>query len=162
MGGKMAAGLSCRMEAVPVLLGRAGPGHTLPPGDRVEAFYPFPRPLVVPLTSPIAVVLAKDDHMAPLFQDRDLILVDRAEAARSQPDPAGIYLISSPQGTLVRYVRAGGRSLYLAAHNDLQEPRRWNYLSLAGQNILEIVRGRIVWIGRKVEVFPSEPLKKAG
>lgn len=162
LGGRMAATTSCRMEAVPVLQARAGPGHHMPKTDQVEGFYPFARPLVAPLVSPAAVILARDGDMEPFFQDRDMVLLDRSELVRTRPDASAAYVVSTPEGALVRYLRLGGNKLYLLSYGDMNEPRAWNYLSLAGRNILEIVRGRIVWIGRKVEVFPSQPLRKAG
>lgn len=162
MGGAMSSAIACRTCPVPVLKGRAGPGHPLPLFDQVDGMYPFPRALAGHLVNPVAVSLTTDSCMYPLFQERDLVLLDRSERARSAPNAETTYLVNTPEGALVRYIRLGGRSLYLLTHDNREDPRRWAYISLAERNILDIVRGRIVWIGRKMETIPAQPLKKAG
>jgi hypothetical protein len=137
-------------------------GHFPFAPERHEGVYPFPRAQVAALTDPIVVSLQGDHCMAPRFIDNDVVLLDRMEQGRVYPHPRSAYVVEIPTGTVVRYIRYGGRSLYLLTEDSAGEPRNWDYLSLAGRNMLEIIRGRIVWMGRKIEAIPAEPARKAG
>lgn len=92
-----------------------------------------------------------DPAMEPRFQRGDVVYYRLDARARSELSPRCAYLVHHHEQLLVRYVRMGGRRLYLVSEKTLNDPVRWDYVSLAGRHILEIVRGRIVWICRKVE-----------
>jgi len=93
----------------------------------------------------------RDTAMEPRFQRGDVAYYRADARARSELNPQCAYLVHHHEQLLVRYVRMGGRRLYLVSEKTLNDPVRWDYVSLAGRHILEIVRGRIVWICRKVE-----------
>jgi hypothetical protein len=149
-------------QPVPVLRGRTGARNFPFTPERHESVHPFPRAQVSGLTDPVVLTLAADKAMAPRFQEGDLALLERAEHARLHPEPKSSYIVDTGEGTAVRYIRSGGRSLYLLTEDSMKDPRRWDYLSLAGRNILDVVRGRIVWIGRALEANPAEQARKFG
>lgn len=141
---------------VPMLRGRTGPRHFPFTPERHEGVYPFPRTQVTMLTDPVVLVIHHDDSMAPRFQEGDLILLERSEHARLNPDPESAYVVDTAEGTAVRYIRYGGRSVYLLTEKSRRDQHEWEYLPLSGRNILEVVRGRVVWIGRRMEMMPPE------
>jgi hypothetical protein len=101
--------------------------------------------------APAATHLAADPRMAPRFQTGDLVLFDESVGARTELDSGACYLVNYEGKCLVRYIRWGGKRLYLVAEDALNDPLRWDFVFIADRNILEIVRGRIVWICRQLE-----------
>ena len=89
--------------------------------------------------------------MEPRFQGGDLVHYESGAEERSAIHPQSAYLVSLNDTILVRYLRMGGQRLYLVSEQSLRDPVKWDYVSLVDRHILEIVRGRIVWICRKVE-----------
>lgn len=143
-------------HAVPMLRGRTGPRQFPFTPERHEGVYPFPRMQVTMLTDPVVLAIHHDDSMAPRFQEGDLILLERSEHARLNPDPESAYVVDTSEGTAVRYIRYGGRSIYLLTEKSKQDQHEWEYLPLSGRNILEVVRGQVVWIGRRMEAAPTD------
>ncbi len=107
-----------------------------------------------------AFQLPIDPGMEPRFQSGDIVYYQSDARARSDLDPQAAYLVHKQGQLRVRYVRMGGQRLYLVSENSLHDPVRWDYVSLAGSHILEIVRGRIVWICREVEGPKASPAKE--
>jgi hypothetical protein len=157
--------LSAIIAEVPVFRSALGPGQRF--GERAlpTEKYLFPLSLVAGLSDPIAARLAFDRHLGPQWRAGDLVLLDRSEILRQNPDVRSAYVVDTPRGALVRYIRREGRSLYLAAEDSLRDPARCELIPLAEppeRNILEIVRARIVWMGRQMEPSSAEPPQKAG
>jgi hypothetical protein len=98
-----------------------------------------------------ALTLPPDPSMEPRFRGGDVVYYDAATRQRTSINAHSAYLVHHHNCIRVRYLRLGGQRLYLVAEETLQEPVKWDYVSLADRHILEIVRGRIVWICRKVE-----------
>ena len=140
---------------VPKLFYDIGPGRPCDdetPWERYRAgAYPFPAATVARLTDPCVAILTEDRAMKPRFQAGDTVLLDAAEQSRLNPDPCNPYVVQTPKGALVRYVRQGGRRVYLASEESLEFPDRWDCISLVDRHILDIVRSRIVWMGRQME-----------
>ena len=89
--------------------------------------------------------------MEPRFQSGDIVHYRENDQARTELSADAAYLVHYQDRVLVRYLRMGGRRLYLLSEKSLKDPVQWDYVSLAERHILEIVRGRIVWICRKME-----------
>lgn len=132
-----------------------------------------PRPAVIPgflsgiipfgtMQSPAFISLTDDPRMSPRFQASDVVLFEESAIARTELDSSAAYLVNYDGRLLVRYVRMGGKRLYLVAEDSLADPLRWDFVSIRDGNILEIVRGRIVWICRQMETRPPSPLETAG
>jgi transcriptional regulator with XRE-family HTH domain len=101
--------------------------------------------------TPAATRLEADPRMAPRFRTGDLVLFDESPAARTELDAQACYLVNYEGKSRVRYIRWGGKRLYLVAEDALNDPLRWDFVFIADRNILEIIRGRIVWICRQLE-----------
>ncbi len=142
-------------ESVPVPLfeGLLGPSLPWRFQQRPREFLRFPAPLLTRVADPVAVRLGADPRMDPLFHMGDLALLDCSENARQQPESDCCYVVEGAGYGLVRHVRLGGARLYLTSL-DNPNPLPWDFISLADRNILEVVRAKIVWIGREPE-FPS-------
>jgi len=95
--------------------------------------------------------LPPDSSMEPCFRSGDIVYYEQGVEQRTILSARSAYLVSHNDHIYVRYLRMGGQRLYLASQESLQNPVRWDYVSLTDRHILEIVRGRIVWICRKVE-----------
>jgi hypothetical protein len=102
------------------------------------------------LTLP-SYILISDMCMEPRFRGGDIVYYQQTARERTMLKAKAAYLVSHEGRTLVRYLRMGGQRLYLASEKSLQNPVQWDYVSLTDRHILEIVRGRIVWICRKME-----------
>jgi hypothetical protein len=114
--------------------------------DVIPAFLPFWE-----IKQPAAIRLDADPRMAPRFQAGDVAIFDESTAARTELDSRATYLVNYRGSLVVRYIRWGGKRLYLVAEDALTDPLRWDFVFMADGNILEIVRGRIVWICRQLE-----------
>lgn len=144
------------VSAVPVLRGRIGPG-----GDAVlsnyKGYMPFPVSLVTGVIEPVAARLAPDLVLPRLVAPNDLVLLDQNPAVRQNPRGRGCWVVAEKGGLRVRYVKVGGTRIYLACEATVHDPQRWQPVPVYGRNILEVVRARIVWIGREMETEPAGP-----
>jgi hypothetical protein len=134
------------VSLVPRLGGVAGPSHIM--GESIEGVYPMPHGFAETLSMPVMLELTHDPNMFPYFQNGDLALVDRCKVSRSALQPLAVYLVQRERGTTLRYLRTGGTRLYLLTPYTLDEPRKWESLSLSGRQLEDVIRGRIAWIGR--------------
>jgi hypothetical protein len=137
------------VRVVPVLRNRIGPG--------IEAdltswrgFMPFPRRLVEPLANPVAARLAPDLVLPRMLAANDVILLDQSPEMRANPRGESCWVVADGSDLSVRYVKMGGTKLYLAGETTVREPHLWEAVSLCGKDILDIVRARVVWIGREI------------
>jgi len=145
---------------VPVLDDPAGPEHPYP-RESFGARYPFPGEIVSHLRFPAVFRLARDPQMEPDLRERDRVLVDRSHVMRRLPDRESLYVIGDGGCALVRYVRHEGSQLYLGTAKNRHSPSEWNRVDLGDRDILEVIRGRIVWICRQMEKSPG-PAHEAG
>ncbi len=152
-----------RCGAVPVLNGRLGPGAPFPSGERAWEPFPFLRSQIDRLEQPALVELAEDPQMHPLFRGGDMALLDRASQPRREPQGNGCYALDLGSECLVRRVRRIADRLYVFTPG-APEPAIDEFISLANRNILEVVRAKVVWIGRNLEPFPfaSRPTVQTG
>jgi hypothetical protein len=114
------------------------------------------------LTEFPAQFLSADATMEPRFQHGDVVYYRQSTVARSAIHAKAAYLVSFNGRILVRYLRMGAQRLYLVSEDSLEDPIRWDYVSLADRHILEVVRGRIVWICRKMEAFEADSPEEIG
>jgi hypothetical protein len=125
----------------------------------------MPESLLKDLVQPVAARLAPDLVLPRGLAARDLVLLDQNPAVRAMPVSAAeggdAWVVDSGAGLRVRYLRMDAASLYIANEDTLADPRRWQAIPLRGRNILDIVRARIVWIGREMETQPAGPVDPA-
>jgi hypothetical protein len=108
-----------------------------------------------------ALHLPLDPRMEPRFQSGDIIYYQESSRDRTDLNTTSAYLVVHNGRLLARYIRWGGKRLYLVSEDSLNDPVRWDYVSLVDRHILEIVRGRIVWIRRKVEAIEAGTAQEA-
>jgi hypothetical protein len=142
---------SDRFTEVPVLDAWLGPGLPLPQESASLESHPFPRPFIASLESPLVARLASDALMRALFREGDLALLDRARSKRFLIEPNGLYVVNREGEGLVRKLRRGGLQdlLLVAASPDGRE--HIEPLSLEGSHLLDVVKAKVVWIGRYLE-----------
>jgi len=108
---------------------------------------------------PLAVeVNAQESAMWPLICPGDVILLDRAPNERMRPRPDYIYAVNwNKKGYLGRCLRLRETLLVLADNPSarVQPPSR---IPLQGTRILDVVQGRVVWLGRKMDLSHSRPV----
>lgn len=149
------------VRAVPVIRNSIGPGMEAT-FSVFHGFIPFSVSLVKALVQPIAARLAPDLVLPKLLAANDMALLDQNPAIRQQPSGNHYWVVADGSGLRIRYVRLGGAKVYLANEATVDDPRNWQSVSLADRDILDIVRARIVWIGREMEMAPSGPAHPPG
>lgn len=136
------------VTAVPLLRARIGPG-TAASFSTFRGYMPFPAGLIHDLHEPLAAYLAADLALPPEYRMGDLVLLNQSIAARTAVATSSGWIVAERAGLRVRYVRRAGGGLELGSNPEWSGPRQT--ISLHGRDILEIVRARIVWIGRETE-----------
>lgn len=149
-----------REPGVPVIQDPLGPRHEFP-AECYRGTHPFSVQVTAGLTHPAVFRLARDRQMEPELVEGDLVLVDRSPQVRRTPHPHSLYLIDFKGCGLARYVRLDDLRIYLATVRTREASENWEHANLDGQDILEVIRGRIVWIGRQMET-PAGSVDETG
>jgi hypothetical protein len=149
LGGVGPAG-PVEFAAVPVLQGRLGAGSAYPQLSQ-EGCYFLPQRLPASAVSPAVVQLdSRETAMSPFLDPGDWVLLDGSPAARRRPLFEHAYALSWQTKGYVARCRIVGGALVLVADNAGQSSAIPGQIPLAGRNVLDIVRGRIVWVGREL------------
>ena len=143
-----------QISAVPLLRARIGPGSTAS-FDAFRGYVPLPLGLTSGLTDPVAAYLAADLALPPEYRAGDLVLLDRNSALRREPAARSGFIVAENAGLRVRYVRRARSGLEVASLPESSGD--WQAIPLQGSDILDIVRARIVWIGREMETPIAGP-----
>jgi hypothetical protein len=136
------------VRVVPIVRNRIGPGIDAAL-SAWRGFMPFSKGLTDPLVNPVVAQVAPDLVLPAQLAANDFILLDQNPEVRSHPEGKGCWVVAEPTGLRIRYVRRGGTKLWLANEMTVREPGRWEQASLHGKDISEVVRARIVWMGRE-------------
>ena len=142
------------IRVVPVLRQRIGPG-TVASFTAFRDYMPFPASLVAGLTDPLSAWLGPDLALPGAYRAGDLLLLDLNPRYRTNPGIASCWIVAESSGLRVRYVRRDRGMLEAATEPDAAGARGWQPVAVRGRNILDIVRARIVWIGRRMESSPE-------
>ncbi len=143
-------GNAAEIRAVPILRNRIGPG-TVASFSIFSGYMPFPAGMLARLKEPLSAYLAPDLALPKEYRAGDLVLLDPAPALRIAIPQFSSCVVAENAGLRVRYVRRSDGALDVASDPDFSEPADRQSIPLHGRNILDIVRARIVWIGREVE-----------
>ena len=136
---------------IPLLKGKLGPGHAFPPEGRIEGYRAFLRSFISGFHRPLLIAVgAKEEAMIPSIQPLDLVLLDTNPAKRKAPRLNRIYAVSLEEGTGLRHCTLAGNSLVLMAENSRGREGKASEITLEEKDILSIVRGDIVWVGREL------------
>lgn len=144
------------VRAVPVIRSSIGPGMRAT-FSVFHGFIPLSVSLVKSVVQPIAARLALDLVLPKMLAANDMALLDQNPTLRQQPSGNHCWVVEDGSGLRIRYVRLEGARVYLANRATVDNPRNWQAISLVERDILDIVRARIVWIGREMEIAPSGP-----
>ena len=136
---------------VPLLKGKLGPGQPFPPEGRIEGYRAFLRRFVSEFRRSVLIAVGpKEEAMIPSIQPLDLVLLNADPAKRRAPQMDRIYAVSLEGGTGLRHCGLAGNSLVLVADNPRSREGRAREIPLEGMDILSIVRGEVVWVGREL------------
>ena len=149
------------VRIVPMVRNRIGPG-TEGALTIFRGFMPFSAQRVKFLVDPVVAQLAPDLVLPKSLAANDYVLLDQNPAIRASPTGGGCWVVAENAGLRVRYVKLGGTRVYLANEATVRNPPAWQQIPLHGENILEIVRARVVWISREMEASPASPADAAG
>ena len=105
-------------------------------------------------SNPVVVRLAADLVMPKPFAANDLLLLDQNPDVRRHPHARSAWIVEEFGALRVRYVRMGGTCIYVANELTMANPVEWTPVALTGRDILDVVRARIVWISREMELAP--------
>jgi len=146
------------VRSIPLVRDRIGPASEGILGV-IAGYYPFPERMIQGLVEPVAARLGPDLAMPKRLAVRDLVLLDQNPQLRARPAEEGaLWVVQQGAGLSVRCLHATATHLHLAN----EATGQWQSIALAGQNILEVVRAQIVWIGREVETETAGPADPAG
>ena len=135
---------------VPILDGYLGNRSPYPQlssaGDRRF----FPGSALAGMISPVlARVHEKERSMWPLIWPGDLVLLDRSPAERRRPMFESIYTLCWAKKGIIARCRRVGTALVVVVDDPGDHPAVSHPISLENRNILDIVQGKIVWLGRE-------------
>jgi hypothetical protein len=147
------------VRAIPMLRNRIGPG-TDAVLTAIRGHIPLSLSLLKDLVDPLAARLGPDLVLPRALATHDLVLLDQNPLIRTAPGD-GVWVVSEGAGLRARYLRLIGARLYIVDEVTLGDPQKWNSIPLEGRNILDIVRARIVWMGREMEKEPAGPADQA-
>lgn len=112
-------------------------------------------------TQPVAVRLGPDPSGPALFQTHDVVLLEPLRSAGEPLDSESYYAIDAGGGGCLRRAELRGGILYLSGGAG---PAGSACISLLDRNILEVVRARVIWLGRylKRRTIAEGPVETAG
>jgi hypothetical protein len=145
---------AAQISAIPLLRARIGPGSTAS-FDAFRGYLPLPVGLTRSLTDPVAAYLAADLALPSEYRAGDLVLLDQNLVLRREPTALSGFIVAENAGLRVRYVRRARSGLEVTSLPESSGD--WQTISLQGRDILDIVRARIVWIGREMETPLAGP-----
>jgi SOS-response transcriptional repressor LexA len=136
---------------VPMLKGRIAAGQPFPVDARFSGSRVFTAEFLSHFTRPVLIkVGASEQSMMPTVQPNDLLLIDQSEERRRHPEFGRIYALSLEEGGTVKHCEVVENELVIVPENMQQRGFSPRTVSLERANILEIVRGQVVWIGREL------------
>jgi hypothetical protein len=136
---------ACECRSVALLDGWLGREYPYPQAAGRE-LYPFPAADVKRLGSPVAARLAPDPLRGPIFSGRGVVLLDRSEAVRLDPDAEGYFALDLSGGATIGSVRRALRHLYLW---DLPA-QVWQSIPLTERGPLDVIQGRVSLVVREL------------
>jgi transcriptional regulator with XRE-family HTH domain len=140
-----------RFREVHILKGHIAAGQPFPleviwSGSRV-----FTTEFLNRYQDPILVKVGKNEtSMLPTIQPNDLLLLDQSPERRRRPKMTRIYAVSLEEGGTVKRCEVVGRELVVMPENMQQRGFSPRTIPLADRDILDLIRGEVVWIGREL------------
>ncbi len=140
-----------RFREAPVLKGRIAAGQPFPMEAVWTGSRAFTSEFLKRYTDPILVKVGPGEiSMLPTIQPNDLLLLDQSAERRRNPRMTGIYALSLEDGGTVKRCEIVGSELVVMPENMQNRGFSPRTISLVDRDILEIVKGEVVWIGREL------------
>ena len=138
---------------IAVWRGAVGPRHRFPEPGQAWETRPLAARFAARFDRPVLLrAAAEQDAMAPLVLPADLVLLDQTEGPRRRPALEGIWALSfAGRGALCR-CQVVGSALILVVDHPGHQGRLPDHVPLGKRDILEVVRGRVVWVGRELDL----------
>lgn len=138
-------------QPVGVLQGVLGGGETFPRDSAHPVIEFLPGRTLEGLIQPALAQLSAQERSAwPTLWPRDMVLLDRSPHRRRRPRLESLYAVEwEGRGYVCRCRRVGGALLTVTDTDGSPEPP--TRIELAHGELLKVVRGVIVWVGRDLE-----------
>jgi hypothetical protein len=111
----------------------------------------FPVPAALFSSEAVVARLARDSRMRKTLAGADVAAIDLTAEVRREPAPEGLYVVSRKGEAVLRFVRPGQGRFYLPTDDSLDRPALWEALELDGRSHLDIIQGRVKWLGREAD-----------
>jgi DNA-binding transcriptional regulator YdaS (Cro superfamily) len=140
-----------RFREAPILKGRIAAGQPFPLEAVWTGSRAFTSEFLKRYTDPILVKVGPGEiSMLPTIQPNDLLLLDQSSERRKRPRMTGIYALSLEDGGTVKRCEIVGNELVIMPENMQTRGFSPRTISLVDRDILEIIKGEVVWIGREL------------
>ncbi len=138
-------------QEVPLLKGRIAAGQPFPMEARFSGSRAFTAEFLKRFTRPVLVkVGASEISMLPSVQPNDLLLIDQEEEKRRKPLFTRIYALALEEGGTIKRCEVVEGELVIVPENMQQRSFSPRTVGLEDRNILDMVKGEVVWIGREL------------
>jgi hypothetical protein len=138
-----------RVAEVAFLERPVGPGRPWPASVNWRKSFPLPFPSAAVPTDLVMAKLLADPAMTATLASFDMALLDTSELRRSPLSPQGLYVIERSGEAVLRYIRSGAHRHYLVTDADLDSPTAWEPFRLSTDQLNDVVKARVVWLGRE-------------
>jgi hypothetical protein len=136
---------------VPMLKGRIAAGQPFPVDSRFSGSRVFTAEFLAHFTRPVLIKIGANElSMMPTVQPNDLLLIDQSEEKRRHPEFSRIYALSLEEGGTVKHCEVVKNELVIVPENMQQRGFSPRTVPMEKTNILDIVRGEVVWVGREL------------
>jgi hypothetical protein len=141
---------------VPFLNRPIGPGMPWPAvlNPRKSFPLPFSSPSASENAAPANLVMASliaDPSMRATLGSSDVALLDTSPSHPSTLAPQGLFVVERGTGAgreaVIRYIRPGAHSYYLATDSTLDTPANWELFRVSASELAAAVKARVRWIG---------------
>jgi transcriptional regulator with XRE-family HTH domain len=144
---------------LPLLAGRIGPGSRLEERAGLWETRAVPCAVVEDGSCGILARLTFDPAMQRTVQGHDLALLEMLPAPHGRLDFSQLYVVDRGPDTVLRWVRAGARGIYLVSDCNADAPQRWECVLPDGSSRARVL-GRVRWLG--LEIRPRKPPGRGG
>jgi len=137
--------------AVPLCSGEISPNREYPSEKGVATTIPMRATEVSASAGCLAFRVGREENsMWPTVCPGDTVVVDPSLRRRRNPDIEAIYVLRITGRGFVRRCRKVSDRLLIVSGQEPSTGPPLTWISLENRKILDIVRGRIVWIGRSL------------
>lgn len=144
--------LGADVVAVPRLEGGLGSGRRFPRLPRRPRLEHFAGIMLEGLSAPaVSEIAGGEESMFPWLWPGDKVILETAAESRRRPRLESIYALEhNGIGYVGRCQRLGER-LLVVTDSDTEGPRPPQWVDMADLETPTVVRGRIVWVGRRLD-----------